>query len=158
MRKTFIVLTSAALLAGAAFTSPVAARDRSNRDADRTELTSGQISDQAAARAAQMKADLRLTPEQDKNWSGVQAALVEVWTRRAERQSAWRNARANQADQANVDLIEQMRQDADAQIERGNLHKKLADAAQPLYASLDDQQKRRFAASLFRGDRDRHWD
>ena len=48
-----------------------------------------------------------------------------------------------------------MRKDADAQIERSNDWKKLADAAQQLYASLNDQQKRRFAEDLFRIDRDR---
>jgi hypothetical protein len=139
-------------------TGPAVARDRSDR-ADRTELTASQISDKADARVAQMKADLRLTPEQDKNWSGFQAAVVDVWKKQAERRIAWRNARAKEADQqANVDLIEQMRKDADEQILRGNDHKKLADASQPLYASLDDQQKRRFGEALFRNDRDRHSD
>jgi hypothetical protein len=158
MRKTFIFLTTAALLTGIAITGPAIARDRSDR-ADRTELTASQITDQAAARAAQMKADLRLTPEQDKNWSGFQGAVVDVWTKQAEHRIAWRNARANQADkQANVDLIEQMRKDADEQIERGNLNKKLADAAQPLYTSLDDQQKRNFGEALFRRNRDRRSD
>jgi hypothetical protein len=33
--------------------------------------------------------------------------------------------------------------------ERSADQKALADAAQPLYASLDDQQKRRFAKQLF---------
>jgi hypothetical protein len=36
-----------------------------------------------------------------------------------------------------------------------NARKKLADAAQLLHSSLDDQQKRRFAEALFRRDRDR---
>jgi hypothetical protein len=158
MRKTFIFLTSAALLTGAAMTGPAVARDRSDR-ADRTELTASQITDQASARAAQMKADLRLTPEQDKNWSGFQTVIVDVWKKQAEHRITWRNARAKDADQqANVDLIEQMRKDADEQIQRGNDHKKLADAAQPLYTSLDDQQKRRFAEALFRRDRDRRSD
>jgi len=160
MRKTIVLLSTVALLAGAAISGPAMARDRSDR-ADRAELTASQLTDQAAARAAQMKADLRLTPEQDKNWSGFQAAVVEVWKKQAEHRIAWRNARANQSnqsDQANVDLIEQMRRDADDQIARGNDRKKLADAAEPLYAGLDDQQKRRFAEALFRRDRDRRSD
>jgi hypothetical protein len=157
MRKAFILLTTAALFTGAAMTGPAIARDRSDRS-DRAELTASQITDQAAARAAQMKADLRLTPEQDKNWSGFQEAVVDVWKKQAEHRIAWRNARANQADQANADLIEQMRKDADDEVARGNDRKKLADAAQPLYASLDDQQKRRFAEALFRRDRDRRSD
>lgn len=43
----------------------------------------------------------------------------------------------------------------DAQIERANDRKKLADSAQPLYASLNEQQKTRFAEMLFGGDRER---
>jgi hypothetical protein len=46
-----------------------------------------------------------------------------------------------------------MRKDANEHIDQANAWKKLADAAQPLYSSLDDQQKRRFADALFRRDR-----
>jgi LTXXQ motif family protein len=149
MRKTLILVTAAALLTGTAITGSAVARDRS----DRTELTTRQITDQAAARAAQTKADLRLTPEQKKNWSAFEVAVVAMWKKQAEQQIAWRNAHAKQ--QGSVDLIDEMRKDADEQIDRSNARKKLA-AAQPLYSSLDDQQKHRFVEALFRRDRDRH--
>jgi hypothetical protein len=152
MRKTLILVTTAALLTGTAITGSAVARDRS----DRPELTSSQITDQAAARAAQMKADLRLTPEQEKNWATFETAVVDMWKKQAEQQIAWRNAHAKQ--QGSVDLIDEMRKDADEQIDRSNARKKLADAAQPLYAGLDDQQKRRFSETLFRRDRDRRSD
>lgn len=155
MRKAITSLATAALLIGSATVGPAIARDRSDR-ADRVELTTSQLTDQAAARAAQLKADLRLTPEQDKNWAGVQGALVDVWRKQAEERQSWRNARANEA--GSTDLIEQMRKTGDDQIERGNNLKKLADAAQPLYASLDDQQKRRFTEALFKRHRDRRSD
>jgi hypothetical protein len=48
-----------------------------------------------------------------------------------------------------------MRKNADSQIERSNDRKKLADAAQPLYTSLTEQQKSRFAEILFGGERER---
>jgi hypothetical protein len=47
-----------------------------------------------------------------------------------------------------VDIIEQMRRQAKYMSERSIERKAIADAAEPLYASLDDQQKRRFAAEL----------
>lgn len=150
MRKTLILVTAAALLTGTAITGPAVARDRS----DRTEVTANQITDQAAARAAQMKAALRLTPEQEKNWSAFETAVVDMWKKQAEQQIAWRNAHAKQQD--SVDPIDDMRKDADEQIDQANARKKLADAAQPLYSGLDDQQKRRFSEALFRRDRDRH--
>jgi len=149
MRKTLILVTTAAMLAGTAFTGAAVARDRS----DRTELTASQIMDQAAARAAQMKADLRLTAEQEKNWPAFETAVVDMWKKRTEARIAWRSAHAKQ--QGGVDLIDEMRKDADQQIDEANARKKLADAAQPLYSGLDDQQKQRFSETLFRRDRDR---
>ncbi|AWM07517.1 Spy/CpxP family protein refolding chaperone [Bradyrhizobium symbiodeficiens] len=149
MRKTLMLVTTAVLLTGTAMTGSAVARDRS----DPIELTAGQITDQAAARAAQMKADLRLTPEQEKNWSAFETAAVDMWKKQTEQRIAWRNAHARQ--RGSVDLIDQMRSDADQQIDEANARKKLADAAQPLYSSLDDQQKRRFTDALFRRDRAR---
>ena len=149
MRKALILLTAAAMAAGSALAGPAVARDRS----DRVQLSANQIADQADARTAQMKVGLRLTPEQEKNWSGFETAMRDMGKKRADRQIALREERAQR--NGSVDVIEQMRKDADAQIERSNDWKKLADAAQPLYASLNDQQKRRFAEDLFRIDRDR---
>lgn len=149
MRRTLILVTTAALLTGTAITGSAVARDRS----DRPELTAGQITDLAAARVAQLKADLRLTPDQEKNWPAFETALVDMWKKQAEQQIAWRSAHAKQ--QGSVDLIDEMRKDADEQIDRSNARKKLADAAQPLYSSLDDQQKHRLADALFRRGRDR---
>jgi vacuolar-type H+-ATPase subunit H len=149
MRKALILVTTAAMLAGTAMTGSAIARDRS----DRTELTASQISDQASARAAQMKADLRLTAEQQKNWPAFETAVVDMWKKQTEQQIAWRNAHAKE--QGSVDLIDEMRKDADQQVDEANARKKLADAAQPLYGSLDEQQKHRFSEILFRKDRDR---
>ena len=118
-------------------------RDRS----DRAELSANQIMDQFAARTARIKADLRLTPEQEKNWPGFETAMREIGKRSADRQVA---SQADRAQQGPVDVIEQMREEAKVLSERSVDEKTLADAAQPLYASLDDQQKRRFARELLR--------
>jgi hypothetical protein len=52
---------------------------------------------------------------------------------------------------ARIDRLELAAVDRNARFRQ----QKLADAAQPLHSSLDDQQKRRFAEALFRRDRDR---
>ena len=52
------------------------------------------------------------------------------------------------------DVLDEMRKNADAQIERSNDRKKLADAAQPLYATFNEQQKQRFAETMFGGERE----
>jgi hypothetical protein len=48
-----------------------------------------------------------------------------------------------------------MRKGADSMSERSADQKKLADASQPLFASLNDQQKRRFAEELVRIENER---
>jgi len=149
MRKTAIYLMTAALLTGTALTTPATARDRS----ERVELTANQMADRSDARIAKMKVDLNLTAEQDKNWAGFAGAMQDMNKKQADRRIAKRDARAQQP--GSVDLIDELRRSADSQIEHANERKKLADAAQPLYASLNEQQKNRFADMLFGGDRDR---
>jgi hypothetical protein len=120
-----------------------AGRNRS----DRAELSANQITNEFGARTARIKADLRLTPEQEKNWPGFESAMSDMGKRYGDRQTAMQADRTQQ--KAPVDVIEQLRDEAQFLSERSTDRKTLADAAQPLYASLDDQQKRRFAKELF---------
>jgi hypothetical protein len=152
MRKALLLLATAAMAASPALTGSAVARDRG----DRADLSANQLANQADARTARMKVDLRLTPEQEKNWSGFESAMRDLGKKQADRQIALRDERAQRS--GPVDVLDQMRKQADSQIERSNDWKKLADAAQPLYASLNDQQKRRFAEDLFRVDRERNVD
>jgi len=149
MRKSVIVLVSAAMLASTALTGSAIARDRS----DRTDLTAAQMTDRAEARTAKMKVDLNLTADQEKNWSGFATAMNDMSKKQADRRIALRDARAQ--DHGTFDALDEIRKNADRQIERSNDRKKFTDAAQPLYTSLNEQQKNRFAESLFGGDRER---
>jgi hypothetical protein len=113
---------------------------------DRAELSANQITNEFAARTARIKADLRLTSEQGKNWPGFESAMSDMGKRYGDRQTAVQADRTQQ--KAPADIIEQLRDEARFLSERSADRKTLADAAQPLYASLDDQQKRRFAKDL----------
>src|SRR5271169_6535063 len=144
MRKSLLLLTATALVAGAALTGSAIAQDRSRH----AEPGANQLSDQSDARTARMRADLRLTPEQENNWAGFESAMRDNSKKRTEREIALRADRAQQ--KGPVDFIDQMRKGADSMTERSADQKKLADAAQPLYASLNDQQKRRFTEELVR--------
>jgi hypothetical protein len=143
---------SAALLSGTALSGAATARDRS----DRSEMTATQMTDRADARTAKMKVDLNLTADQEKNWAGFASAMTDMSKKQADRRIAMRDARAQQ--HGTFDALDDIRKNADRQIERANDRKKLADAAQPLYTSLNEQQKNRFAESLFGGDRERDAD
>ena len=142
MRKALVLFTTAALVAGSALAGPALARDR----LDRAELSANQITDQYAARTARIKADLRLTPEQAKNWPAVESAVKDIGKRNADLQIALRTERAQL--KGPFDVIQQMREEARFLGERSADQKALADAAQPLYVSLNDQQKQRFAREL----------
>jgi hypothetical protein len=138
-RKVVCFVIAAALISGAGFAGSAVARDRS----DRAELTANQIVSEQDARIARIKADLRLTPEQEAKWSGFESAVHDISKKRADRQVAVRAEHPEQ--KGTADFIEQMRQAAVSMNERSVAEKQLADAAQPLYASLDDQQKKHFA-------------
>src|SRR6202521_1936378 len=128
-------LTAAALGAGAALTGSAFAQDRLRR----AELPANQISDQVDARTARIRAGLRLTPEQENNWAGFESAMRDIDKKRADREITLRADRAQQ--KGPVDIIEEMRRGADYMSERSVDQRKLADAAQPLFTSLNDQQK-----------------
>jgi len=149
MRKTMIIFMSAALLTGTALTGSAIARDRS----DRSELSANQMVDRADVRTAKLKVDLNLTADQEKNWSRFASAMQDMSKKQADRRIAIRDARAEQ--QGKFDVLDEMRKNADAQIERSNDQKKLADAAQPLYVTLNEQQKERFAGTMFGGEHER---
>jgi hypothetical protein len=89
------------------------------------------------ARIAGLKTGLKLNAEQEKHWPAVDQALRDLAKQRLDRMSARRDA------QPPSDPIERLRRRADQMTETGAGLKKLADAAQPLYQSLDDGQKNR---------------
>jgi LTXXQ motif family protein len=152
--KKIQLIAVVAMFAASAFADSALAqnRDRGAR-ADRGALTAGQIVAQEDARTARIKADLRLTAEQEKNWPGLETALRDIGKTRAERQVALRADREQRKEP--VDIIEHLNRRAKILGDRSADVKKLADAAQPLYASLDEQQKKRFADELIRQSRGR---
>src|SRR3954451_24007730 len=126
------------------------------------------------AHIAALKAGLKLTPEQEKNWPAVEAAIRDLakdradrMTARMERMAALREARRggdnaqpgsaqSGAAQPGPDAIGRLREGADAMTARAANLRKLADAAEPLYKSLDDGQKHRFGMLLRMGGRGGH--
>lgn len=96
-----------------------------------------------AARLAALRAGLVLTPEQDKHWPAFEAAMRELQQLRLTRIAAQRNARA--ARPTAEEPATRMRQNAARLAETGVILQRLADAIDPLYRSLDEAQRHRFA-------------
>jgi hypothetical protein len=136
MWKAIVAGTAALAIAG---TSLVFAQQQRGRDGgERWRPSTEDLRAFGEARLAALKAGLTLSPEQEKNWPAFEQAAREVAKLRSDRMVAMRNATPSE------DPVERLRQRATALSETGAALKKLADATDPLYKSLDDSQKRRF--------------
>ena len=95
------------------------------------------------ARIAGLRAGLALNAEQDKNWPAFEQAARDFQKLRIDRLSAGVEARRG-GEPRTSNPAELMQRRAAAMAETSSALKKLADATGPLYAGLDDSQKRRF--------------
>jgi|SRR5271165_2794883 len=98
------------------------------------------------ARIAAVHAGLKLTADQDKLWPPVESAVRDFAKLRMDRANARMTAREdaqNQDQQTPGDPVARLRQRADDMAATSAALKKIADAADPLYKTLDDGQKRR---------------
>src|ERR1700720_1633909 len=108
----------------------------------------------ADARIAAVKAGLKLTPDQEKLWPPVEAAVRDLAKQRIDRANARMNAeRDSQDSQKPADPVARLRERADTMTATATAMKRIADAADPLYKTLDDGQKRRLALLTHMGDR-----
>jgi zinc resistance-associated protein len=154
MRHRVIGLSVAGLLAAAAAAGAALAQDRAGAGvgfpgahgprgmgalspADRAAFTD--------ARIAALHAGLKLTPDQEKLWPPVEAAIRGVDRQRQEARAARRERFASSRESGRVDIPDQLRFMADRQAASAAALGTLADATGPLYAALDEAQKRRMA-------------
>jgi len=105
----------------------------------------------ADARIAAVKAGLKLTPDQEKLWPPVEAAVRDLAKLRIDRANARMNAEQNDSQDTQKDPVARLRERADTMATTAAAMKKIADAADPLYKSLDDGQKQRFGMLLRMG-------
>lgn len=93
------------------------------------------------AKIAGLKAGLKLTAAQEKNWPAVETALRDIGKAKAARATEAREKFKEYHERHNV--IEGLRLRSKLLAARAADSEKLADAAKPLFDSLDDAQKRR---------------
>ncbi len=107
------------------------------------------------ARIAAVKAGLKLTPDQEKLWPPVEAAVRDFAKLRIDRANARINAPRDDSQDAQKpdDPVARLRDRADTMAATAAAMKKVADAADPLYKTLDDGQKRRLAILTHMGGR-----
>jgi len=111
------------------------------------QLTAEQIVANSDANIDRIKAELNLTPEQEKNWTAFNSAMHYLGHNGADRLNL-RIARAKR--DPPDDIIEQMRNEAQFLNDRAVDQRNVADAAEPLFASLNDKQKAMFIEEMVR--------
>src|SRR5258705_3070963 len=108
----------------------------------------------ADARIAAVRAGLKLPPDKEKLWPPVEAAVRDFAKLRIDRANARMNAeRDSQDTQTPTDPVARLRDRADTMAATAGAMKRIADAADPLYKTLDDGQKRRLAILTHMGGR-----
>jgi hypothetical protein len=154
-----VLLAGATALAIAGTTLAYAQQDSQTkpdvREHSRWQFSADDAQAMADARIAALKEGLKLTPDQEKNWPALETALRDMAKERIDRMNERRQQRAERREERKAegadkkpaarDTIERLRKHADRLGSRAESYKKLADAAEPLYDSLDEGQKRRFA-------------
>lgn len=108
-------------------------------------LTADQIVATSDANIERIKKELKLTPEQEKHWAGFNSAMHYLGHNGADRLNL-RIARAKR--DPPDDIIEQMRNEAQFLNDRAVDQRNVADAAEPLFATLDDKQKAVFIQEM----------
>ena len=144
MWKSILAGTTALMIAGSSLV--YAQEQPAGPDgARRWQPTAADVSAFADARIAGLKAGLKLTPDQEKDWPAVESAIRDLSKQRADRLAARASAPRT------ADPIERMSLRADAMTQIAAGLKKLADAARPLYQKLDEGQKHRFLVLVHSG-------
>jgi zinc resistance-associated protein len=142
MWKKLLVLSTTLALAGSAALAEQRSDGRASDVSYRFQRPSledlGAFTD---ARIAALKAGVRLTPDQDKNWPAFEQAYRNLAKLRSDRIAGAAGQTQGADDQSMIDRLQRR---AERISQYGAALQDLAKAAKPLYASLDDAQKRRF--------------
>jgi LTXXQ motif family protein len=109
------------------------------------QLTAEQIVANSDANIERIKKELNLTAEQEKHWAAFNSAMHYLGHNGADRLNL-RIARAKR--DPPDDIIEQMRNEAQFLNDRAVDQRNVADAAEPLFASLDEKQKAIFIQEM----------
>jgi hypothetical protein len=144
MIKKVAVATTAVLIAA----SPLAyAAETSSNTVGMTRPTAADLKSLTDARAAMIKAALQLTPDQEKYWPAVEDAI----RARAKNRQARLERVAELRDSGPMEAlhernpVELMQRRAELLSQRAADLKKAADAWEPLYKTLSQDQKKRMA-------------
>jgi hypothetical protein len=151
MKKHLLIGVMAAVLAfplvrpAAAETVDAAAQEQAKAQAEAQQYAEDHAT-LVEARVAALKAGLKLTPAQEKHWETLEKVLREVVAARSARRKTFLAQAAEFHEKDEV--VQSMKLVGRNLVARGEEMQKVAEAAAPLFESLDAAQKHRFALLL----------
>jgi hypothetical protein len=149
MRKFAIAGAAALVIAGS--TAVYAQHHRWFHDHMGMRLSAEDRAAFADARIAAVHAGLKLNADQEKLWPPVENAVRDLVKLRIDLANARMNAKPD--DSKPGDPVTRLRERAESMAATAAAMKKIADAADPLYKTLDEGQKRRLAILTHRAGR-----
>jgi zinc resistance-associated protein len=141
MWKVILAGTTALTLIGGSLAYAQTTSPQPGSTTERMRFTPEQRAAALDARITDLKADLHLTATQEKNWPKFETALRDTAKKRTEQFEQMRKTREQSATPPAADRAAVTPTEAADQ-------KALAAALDPLYKSLDEGQKQRFAAKF----------
>ncbi len=139
--RVFGVLAALAVSASAFALTAAAEGDQQPLRAERVQHWAADRETMLDAKLAGMKAGLQLTPDQEKLWGPFESAVKDAAKARMDAMQQMMQTRGQGEHMSPIDHLEAM---ADRLTQGAADIKKIADAAKPLYGSLDDTQKHKF--------------
>ena len=140
MKRTFVAALATVFVATSTF-AIAAEDDRQSSRAERMQQWAADRETMLDAKLAGMKAGLGLTADQEKLWGPFESAVKDADKSRMDAMGQMMRMRAEGERMSPIDHLEAM---ADRLSQGATNVKKIADAAKPLYDTLDESQKHKF--------------
>jgi LTXXQ motif family protein len=140
MGRTFVAALATVFVAASGFAIAAEDGQQSSR-AERMQQWAADRETMLDAKLAGMKAGLGLTADQEKLWGPFESAVQDADKSRMDAMGQMMRMRAQGERMSPIDHLEAM---ADRLSQGATNVKKIADAAKPLYDSLDESQKHKF--------------
>jgi LTXXQ motif family protein len=145
IRKAAVATTAVLMMA-----SPLAYAAETSSTVGMRQPSAADLNSLTDARVGMIKAALQLTPDQEKYWSPLEEAIRAQAKNRQARMERVAELRENPTDVLREqNPIELMQRRAERLTQRGADLKKVADAWEPLYKTLSQDQKKRMAFATF---------
>ena len=142
MKRTVLGVLAALTVSASAFAVTAAAEgDRQLSSAERVERWAADRETMLDAKLAGMKSGLQLSPDQEKLWGAFESSVKDAAKARMDAMQQMMQTREQGEAMSPIDRLEAI---ANRLSQAATDIKKIAAAAKPLYASLDDSQKHKF--------------